>query len=109
MYLQTSLEKVAAAYEPALLLMGLEESTRQDPGCHWDGVLETPTLVETHFHHKTNTTDAGNHKANVILRAEDEGINEPRMSSCIGRDNHKLVTRIWEEVFAPTKKKHTRR
>lgn len=107
--LQTSLEKAAAVYEPALLLMGLEKNTCQGPGCHWDGVLEIPTFVETQFHHRTNITNVGNHRENLTLRDEEEGINELRMSSCIGKDNHNLVTCMWEEFFAPAKKKHTQR
>lgn len=50
--LQTHLEKVAAVYEPALLLTGLAESTRRGARPPWDGVLEIPAPVETHLHHK---------------------------------------------------------
>lgn len=61
--------------------------------------------MEAHLHHKTNTINVGNRRANLILSSEDEGINEP--SSCTGTGNHNLVTGMWDKVSAPTKKKRT--
>lgn len=90
--LRISLENAAAASKPDLLLTGLAGNTRQGPGYHGDGILETPALVRTRFHHKTNRADVGNHRANLVVRAEDKGSSKPRTSRCMGRDNHDLGT-----------------
>lgn len=59
--------------------------------------------------HRKPAINVGNHNADLILTAEDEQINEPKMSSCLGTGKHNLITHMWEQIFAPTNKKHARR
>lgn len=70
---------------------------------------DIPGDTDTHLQHRNTTINVGNHGADLILTAEDEQINEPEMSSCLGTDRHNLITHMGEQIFAPTNEKHTRR
>lgn len=77
--------------------------------CCWEIFLETLTLKETRFQHRNTTINVGNHSTNLILTAEDEQINEPETSSCLGTDRQNLITHMGEQISAPTNKKYAPR
>lgn len=46
----------------SMWLLELEKKTPWGPGCHWDGLLETPRLVEPHFLHRTMDVSKAQHE-----------------------------------------------